>query len=109
MRQVCLNISQSEKPDLGSYSKDTKKGHFAPGFAFFWFTPHGLLGEIVRWDGLFVLARPGFRYGVTTPDSGFSTNSYVGNLCVFWDILRYKSVLSLFAVYIRGGKCGAAI
>ena len=71
MRQVRLSISQSEKPDLGSYSKDTKKGHFAPGFAFFWFTPHGLLGEIVRWDGLFEHHRPGFTYDLTTPHSDY--------------------------------------
>ena len=65
MRRVRLNFAQSEEPDLGSYSKDTKKGHFAPGFAFFWFTPHGLLGEIVRWDGLFELHTQDF--GTTSP------------------------------------------
>ena len=65
MKQVRLNFAQSEKPDLGSYLKDTKKGHFAPPFAFFWFTPHGLLVEIVRWDGLFVLHNQDF--GTASP------------------------------------------
>lgn len=40
---------------MSSYSKDTKKGHFALDFQLFWFTPPGLLNEIVRWDGLFEL------------------------------------------------------
>ena len=67
---------------MSSYSKDTKKGHFALDFQLFRFTPPGLLGEIVRWDGLFELCRHGSRYSITTPELSFSTNSYVGNLGV---------------------------